>query len=75
MQLQNLTTKFIGRDFEYFKEIDSTQAEIFRRIENNKIKDGSLVLTDFQTSGIGTHGRKWFIEEKRKYNFFAFCRN
>ena len=75
MQLQNLTTKFIGRDFDYFEEIDSTQTEIFRRIKNKKIKDGSLVLTDFQTNGIGTHGRKWFIEENRKYYIFAFCRN
>ena len=43
MQLQNLNTEFLGRDFHYFDNLDSTQSEIYRRIENKTIKDGSLV--------------------------------
>lgn len=75
MQLQNLTTKFIGRDFQYFEELDSTQLEVLRQIENKKIKDGSLILTKLQTNGIGTHGRRWFTENERKYYIFIICRN
>ena len=75
MQLQNLTTKFVGCDFHYFEKIDSTQTEIFKMIKLNKIKDGSLVLADLQTNGIGTHGRKWFTEEDRKHYFFSLYRN
>lgn len=69
MQLQNLTTKVLGRDFYYFDELDSTQNEIWRRIENKTIKNGSLILAKLQTSGIGTHGRKWFIEESGNITF------
>ncbi len=72
MQLQNLTTKFLGRDFYYFEELDSTQAEIWRKIDNNTIKNGSLVVAKFQTSGIGTHGRKWLIEESGNITFSFF---
>ena len=52
MQLSNLDTKFLGRDFYYFDVINSTQLEINRRIENNSIKNGTIVLADIQTSGM-----------------------
>lgn len=50
MQLQDLTTDFLGRDFHYFEVLDSTQKEIYRRIENKEIKDGTLILANFQTN-------------------------
>ena len=50
MQLQDLTTDFLGRDFYYFEVLDSTQKEIYRRIENKEIKDGTLILANFQTN-------------------------
>ena len=56
MQLQNLTTNFLGRDFWYFEKIDSTQTEILRRIAN----------------GIGTNGRKWKTSEKNNIAFSFF---
>lgn len=52
MQLQNLNTKFLGRDFYYFESLDSTQFEIYRKIENGTIKDGTLVLAKMQNNGI-----------------------
>ena len=39
MKLTNLKTKYLGRDFIFYNQIDSTQNEIFRRIENNNIKN------------------------------------
>ena len=72
MQLQNLKTNFVGQDFRYFEKIDSTQAEIWRQLENNTIKNGSLVLANLQTNGIGTHGRNWYIDEAGNITFSLF---
>ena len=59
----DLNTKFLGKNIEHYKEIDSTQSEIWRRIEKNNIKNGTIILADIQTDGIGTHGRIWRTDE------------
>lgn len=64
MQLENLDTKILGQTFEYYDEIDSTQKEIWRRVENNTINNGELIMANIQTDGIGTHGRKWYTDEE-----------
>lgn len=69
MQLQNLKTKFLGRNNIYYKEIDSTQKEIWRLSEKNETKNGTLVMADIQTNGIGTHGRIWHTDEKNNIAF------
>lgn len=51
MQLQNLNTKFLGKNLIYYNEIDSTQLEIWRRVENKNIKNGTIVIADIQTNG------------------------
>ena len=51
MKLEKLTTEFLGRNFTYLKQIDSTQIEILRKIENNSIKNGEIVFADIQTEG------------------------
>ena len=61
--LEGLNTIKLGRNYYYYKEIDSTQKEIWRRINNNEIIDGTLIRAEKQTSGMGTHGRKWYTEE------------
>lgn len=63
MQLTNLTTNVLGRNISFYPEIDSTQSEIWRRVENNTIVNGSMVMADIQTQGKGTHGRIWHTEE------------
>ena len=52
----------LDKNIIYFEEIDSTQKEIWRRFEENKINDSLVVITKKQTNGIGTHGRKWVNE-------------
>lgn len=69
MKLTNLKTKYLGRDFMFYNQIDSTQNEIFRRIENNNIKNGTLVMADIQTNGKGTHGRIWHTDEEKNIAF------
>lgn len=47
--LNELTTKYLGRKVIYYKQIDSTQLEIYRRIE--KIENGTVIIADIQTNG------------------------
>lgn len=67
MKFKNLKTNFLGKENFFCKTIDSTQKEIWRRI--NKIKDGTLIYADIQTSGIGTHGRTWHTDEENNIAF------
>lgn len=63
MELENLKTKYLSRKFDYYKTIDSTQDEIWRRIENKTIINGETVFSELQTSSYGTHGRTWYTDE------------
>lgn len=69
MQLENLTTKILGRNVKFYEEIDSTQLEIWRQIKKGSIQNGSLILADIQTEAKGTHGRKWYTDEKDNLAF------
>lgn len=67
MKLENLKTKFLGQNIIYYEEIDSTQSEIKRKINN--IKNGTIVIADIQTKGQGTHGRVWHTNQKNNIAF------
>ena len=67
--LPKLNTKWLGKETIYYKEIDSTQKEIWRRIENKNIDNGTLILANIQTDGIGTHGRKWYTSQEENIAF------
>lgn len=69
IELPKLNTKWLGKETIYYKEIDSTQKEVWRRIENKNIDNGTLILADIQTDGIGTHGRKWYTSQKENIAF------
>ena len=56
MELSELKTKVIGRNIIYYKEIDSTQTEMWRQ---NNLENGTMIIADKQTKGKGTHGRTW----------------
>lgn len=51
MPLQDLNTKFLGQNVIFYSEIDSTQLEVWRKIEKNTIKNGTIILADRQTNG------------------------
>ena len=59
----------LGKEVIYYPEIDSTQLEVWRRIEKGTIKKGTLILADIQTKGKGTHGRTWVTDEKNNIAF------
>ncbi len=75
MQLENLKTNYLGKEFIYYKEIDSTQDEIWRRIKNNNIKNGTIIMADIQTKGKGTHGRIWHTDETENIAFSLYIKN
>ena len=56
----------------FYHKIDSTQLEIWRRIEENKIENKTVVIADIQTNGKGTHGRKWHTDEVNNIAFSFF---
>ena len=74
MQLKNLKTNFLGRNVFYYKTIDSTQKEIWRRVDDDKIESGTLIFADIQTGGIGTHGRIWHTDEKNNIAFSFYLK-
>ena len=56
----------------FYHKIDSTQLEIWRRIEENKIENKTVIIADIQTNGKGTHGRKWHTDEGNNIAFSFF---
>lgn len=69
MQLINLNCNFLGKTFDFYDEIDSTQDEIWRLIESGEIINGQLVAANIQTNGKGTHGRIWHTDESGNIAF------
>ena len=74
MKLISLKTNVLGRNFVYYEIIDSTQKEVWRLIENNTIRNGTLVMADIQTSAVGTHGRVWHTDEANNIAFSFFIK-
>lgn len=74
MKLTKLKTKYLGRNFIYYNEIDSTQKEIWRRIEKNEIENGTAIMAELQTEGVGTHGRIWHTDESENIAFSFYIK-
>ena len=52
----------LGKRIFHYREIDSTQSELKRRIDADDVENGDVIIADIQTKGIGTHGRKWYTD-------------
>ena len=52
-----------------YEELDSTQLEAKRYIKNNSASNGTVIIAKNQTSGIGTHGRKWIAKKDESITF------
>ena len=73
LKLKGLKTKELGRKIIYYKEIDSTQNEIWRQYEQGA-PNGLLIMADTQTKGQGTHGRIWHTDEPNNIAFSFLIR-
>lgn len=65
MKLQNLKTNFLGKNIFCYERIDSTQSEIWRRIENRNIQNGDLISSQIQTKGIRNSWEKMAYRRKK----------
>ena len=63
-----LKTKIIAKNTLYFKEINSTQIQAKELAEQN-IENGTIIIADYQTEGMGTHGRSWYSEREKNLAF------
>ncbi len=65
--LNELKTTIIGQNVIYFDNIKSTQLEA-KKIKNI-VEDGTIIFTNNQTAGIGTHDRIWYMKENENIAF------
>ncbi len=49
----------LGKKIQYYEEIESTHLYA-KKIAKNKENDGTIIIAEMQTSGIGTKGRTWY---------------
>lgn len=62
-KIEQAKTKWLGKRIQYYEGIDSTQKEAHRLIKKSKQENGTLIITDNQTKGMGTKGRSWYCQE------------
>lgn len=55
----------LGKNVISFKEIDSTQAEVWRRVKNHTIENGTIILADRQTGGKRNSWKKMVYRRKK----------
>lgn len=58
----------------HYKELDSTNAEIKRLVQQGKAVEGMVVLANKQTAGRGRHGRVWYSPENGSLYMSVFVR-
>jgi BirA family biotin operon repressor/biotin-[acetyl-CoA-carboxylase] ligase len=59
MSLKGLKTAIVGRNILYYRTLPSTM-DFARKLAQDGIGEGTVVLCDEQTEGRGRQGRKWF---------------
>ncbi len=69
-----MRTFSIGRDLERFERLDSTNAEMLRRLKEEALPEGKLILADQQLQGKGQRGAAWESEEGKDLTFSVLLR-
>jgi len=65
---QNLNTEYIGKNIQYFEDLDSTNTKAFKLVSKNA-NNGTVVITDNQTAGRGRQSNKWFSLPNKSLTF------
>lgn len=60
-KIKKAKTKYLGKNIIFYDEIDSTQQEAKRRLD--EIPNGTIIIAEKQTSGKGTKGRTWYTNK------------
>lgn len=59
---KRLKTKIIGKNIIEYQSISSTQKQA-RKLAEEKVQNGTIIIAEEQTEAIGTHDRKWYGEK------------
>ena len=59
LSVEQASEGLAGINIEVFQEIDSTNAEILRRVSAAEVASGSVVVAEQQAAGRGRRGREW----------------
>ena len=62
--IKKANTNKIGKQIEYYKEIESTHTYA-KKIAHNIKNDGKIIIAEVQTSGIGPKGRSWYTGKSK----------
>ena len=66
LKIQEANTKVIGKQICYRKEFESTHMKSKQIVKKlSLIGNGSILLADRQTSGVGTHGKNWYTGSEK----------
>ena len=65
---EKITSEVIAKNIIYFDELGSTQ-KYAKKLAEEGIENGTMILTNNQIDGIGTHERKWHSEEGKNISF------
>jgi len=65
---KNLDTKIIGKNIQCYEKIDSTNDEAIR-LAKGGAKEGTVVISEVQTSGKGRLGRQWSSKKGESLTF------
>lgn len=65
---KNALTKWLGREFIYLKEVESTNSYL-KRLPADQWSHGTVLLTDIQTAGRGQYEKSWISDPFRNLTF------
>ena len=65
----NLNTQFLGRHIEYYPFTDSTNDDVWELVNENEIKNGSIIITDDQRNGKGRQNNQWHSSPGQNLTF------
>ena len=66
IKIQEAKTKIIGKQICYREEIDSTHIKSKQIVKKlNEEDNGTILIADKQSSGVGTKGRKWYTGSEK----------
>ena len=64
MDIERIKKSLRNRNIVYYQSIASTQKKAREMIEQD-VEDGTVIIADNQTNGIGTHGRSWYTADSQ----------
>ena len=66
LKIQEAKTKIIGKQICYREEIESTHIKSNQIVNKlNEEDNGTILIADKQSSGVGTKGRKWYTGSEK----------